>query len=84
MFVFFSQILAYWRTPQETGKMTTIQEKYERPLMSCMTQTLPELKEAEKTCKVPKTDVANIKALIEHDNHHNRRKIESLIGRGRL
>ncbi len=62
--------------------MSTIEEKYQRPLMSCMTQVLPELEDAGKTCQVSKKDVNAIKTLIEHDNHHNRRKIEKLIGKG--
>ncbi|CAD7948481.1 unnamed protein product [Amoebophrya sp. A25] len=59
--------------------MATIEDKYKRRLMTCMTHVLPEFDEAAKTCTLSLSDVKGIQTLIEHDNHENRRKFENLI-----
>ena len=59
--------------------MTTVEAKYKKRLLTCMTHVLPEYDDAAKTVTVPNQDVKTIATLIEHDNHGNRRRVEALV-----
>ena len=59
--------------------MATVEQKYKRRMLTCMSHVLPEYEQACNDSKLTSQDVETIKHLIEHDNHHNRRKIEELI-----
>ena len=44
-----------------------------------MQHVLPEINDAWNSGNLTKEDAAAISFLVEHDNHHNRRKIEALV-----